>query len=336
MQKFLEPGKIDPEILQEFFSSLPQEDSTILGPGIGMDAAVIRLGRNLIAVKTDPITFTSENLGWYAVNINANDIVCTGAIPRWFLATLLLPPGKDENSLRELFQNLLNVCRRMNISLIGGHTEVTPAVKKPLLVGQMIGEIEEGKLINNSGARVGDIILLTKGIAIEGTHIIYQEKHEDLESRIPSHILAAVKNFLEKPGISVVKEAQIASENVDIHCMHDPTEGGLMAGLWEIAAASEVGMMIEEKSIPVFEETDLLCRMYNLNPLSLLASGSLIIIVPPSDSDKLMNLYNRIGITCAQIGKVTPDRGVRIKKEDGIFHVSTAPKEELTKLFKEG
>jgi thiamin-phosphate kinase len=332
----LKAGKVDPEILQRFFLSLPSDDSVIVGPGIGEDAAVISVDRKYLVVKTDPVTFTSRNLGWYVVNINANDIACMGGIPRWFLVSLLLPPGEKEEFLKEFFSQLSKSCKKLKISLIGGHTEITPAVKRAVVVGQMIGELKKDRPISNTGAQIGDTVLLTKGLAIEGTHVIYQEKKEELEKEIPPEILKRISHFLESPGISVVREAAVATENVDVHCLHDPTEGGLIAGIWEIASASGVGIQLNQESIPIFKETELLCQRYNLEPLNLLASGALLIVSGPKETQKLSSIYRKMGIRCAEIGRVVPpEKGITIVKKGESFSVLSSPKDELTKLFKE-
>ncbi len=334
-EKILRSGKVDFQILNKFLSSLPQDKSVKIGPGIGIDAAVIKINEEYVAVKTDPITFTSASLGWYVVNINANDIVCVGAKPCWFLVNLLLPPGEKRNFLENFFKQLLNACQELQISLVGGHTEVTSAVNRPIVVGQMIGKIQKDKVICNTDAQVGDVILLTKGLAIEGTHVIYQEKQKELESKISSEFLKRMENFLKNPGISVVKEAIIATNNANIHCMHDPTEGGLIAGLWEIAVASGVEISVDWKSIPIFEETKILCQIYNFDPLRLLASGALILVVPSSEVDKLMYLYKKAGISCAKIGEIISNNnvGVKIIKEGKTFFVEHSSRDELTKLF---
>lgn len=338
MSAKLQPGKLDPRILQKFFSSFPKHNSVVVGPGIGQDAAVIDTGGRLVVVKTDPITFTAQNLGWYVVNINANDIACMGAVPRWLLVNMLLPPEEKQDSVHHFFNQLSQSCRELGVHLTGGHTEITPAVTRPIAVGCMIGHPVGEKIIDNSRAKIGDVILLTKGLAIEGTHVIFQEKKGELEKEIPSEFLRRIKDFLKNPGISVLKEATLAATKVDVHCMHDPTEGGVVAGLWEIATASEVGIRINKQNIPIFEETKLVCKKFNLDPLTLLASGALLIITSKKEAERLISFYQQAGIRCAQIGQVVPkeDR-ISISAEKGeVSYVIEPPKDELNKLFKEG
>jgi len=333
--KFLPVGKLDPQFLEELINSLPPDKKVIVGPGIGKDAAVIDFGRNYLVVKTDPITFTYHDIGWYVVNINANDIVCVGATPHWFLLTLLLPEEKSSKKLVEdIFNQVKSACRRLNISLVGGHTEVTPHLDRPLAIGQMVGEVPEKRLIKNSRAEVGDLILVTKEIAIEGSHVIFQNKRKELEKKLSPEALNRIKNILYTPGISIVKEALLASENVKIHCMHDPTEGGLKTGLWELAYASQVGMRIKKEKIPILNETKTLCKMYGLDPLGLLAAGSLILILPLKESKKLLQIYSENNIKCSIIGEVvSKEKGVKIVEGEKEYYLLNENKDEINKIL---
>jgi len=328
-------GKLDPKFLEELFSSLSDDKRVIVGPGIGKDAAVIDFGKTCLVVKTDPITFTSGNLGWYSVNINANDIACLGAAPRWFLATLLLPrKGTSEALVKRIFEEVNSACQALGISLIGGHTEVTPRVAHPIMVGEMIGEVSREKLIDGSGVKSGDAILLTKGIAIEGTNVIYQEKSEKLKEQFSDKMLSRMKNLIYSPGISVLKEALLASKTGKVHLMHDPTEGGLKTGLWEMAYASGVGMKIEKKKIPILEETEAVCKLYGLDPLGLLASGALLLIIDRVKVGELCQVYEKEEIACSVIGEVVSrEKGVKIVEGKEELSLSQSNQDELNKVL---
>ncbi|MEA3509717.1 MAG: AIR synthase related protein, partial [candidate division NC10 bacterium] len=144
----------------------------ILGPRIGEDAAAIEMADRYLVVSTDPITFATRDIGYYAVTINANDVVTCGARPRWFLMTLLVPEGGTHAEVEGLFEQVDAACRQFQVGLIGGHTEVTPGLDRPVVIGTMIGEVAKDRLVVTSGAQVGDDLLLTKGIAVEGTAIL--------------------------------------------------------------------------------------------------------------------------------------------------------------------
>ncbi|HVO95852.1 MAG TPA: AIR synthase family protein, partial [Terriglobales bacterium] len=234
----------------------------IVGPGIGEDAAVIDIGgsRCLIA-KTDPITFAVDQIGWYAVHINANDIATKGARPLWFLATLLLPEDATTEKLAEkIFRDIVEACASLGVSLVGGHTEITTGLTRPIVVGQMLGETYKNQLVRADGAKKGDLIILTKGIAIEGTAVIAREHEPDLLDVLDHETLMACRNFMYRPGISVLQDAQTALECGSVHAMHDPTEGGIAMALHELAWAAHVGLRIRAEAIPVFPETQALCN----------------------------------------------------------------------------
>jgi len=328
-------GKLNPVFLEKLILSLPQDKRVIVGPGIGKDAAVIDFGEFCLAVKTDPITFTPHNIGWYVVNINANDIACVGATPRWFLLTLLLPQKKTSDSLiKNILKEVTSACKELGVFLIGGHTEITYNLDRPLAVGQMLGEVKKERVVRSSGAKEGDIIILTKGVAIEGTYLIYSKEKQELKKKLSPQILLRMENLLYNPGIGVVKEALLASKNIKVHSMHDPTEGGLMTGLWEIAYASGVGIRIEKEKIPVLEETRVICAIYGLDPLKLLASGSLILTLSPDEGEKLCQIYKRENISYKVIGKViSPKEGVKMVENGKEFNFSGNHKDEIAKLW---
>ncbi|MBN1936873.1 MAG: hydrogenase expression/formation protein, partial [Anaerolineae bacterium] len=259
MTAFFPVGKLPPEnlarLLHKYTFSLP-DDRVLVYPGVGEDAAVIDIGDRWLVAKTDPITFATDEIGWYAVNVNANDIAAAGGTPRWFLSTLLLPQAKTDEALAErIMAQIAAACRTLDVVPCGGHTEITYGLDRPIVVGMMLGEIEPGRLIHTGGMQVGDEIVLTKGAAVEGTAIMALEKAADLQGRFSADFLARCRGFLHDPGISVLREAQIAVQNATVHAMHDPTEGGVATGLWELAAASGVGLEVDEAAIPVFEET---------------------------------------------------------------------------------
>ena len=307
----------------------------IVGPGIGEDAAVIDTGndRYLIA-KTDPITFTADQIGWYAVHINANDIVTMGARPLWYLATLLLPEDlTTEDVAEKIFQDTMEACKSIGVSLIGGHTEITGGLSRPIVVGQMLGEVEKHRLLRTNGAKPGDAIILTKGIAIEGTAVIARERVDELVQIVGEQTLIRCRNFMYDPGLSVIKEALIASQHASVHAMHDPTEGGLATALHEVAWAAKVGLRLHADRVPVFPETQALCNHYHLNPMGLIASGALLIILKATAVEKVLAQLRSQGITATAIGEVTDKRkGIKLVTAYGVVDLPLYEQDELTKI----
>lgn len=329
-------GKLPLGVLDQLLRRCATKDErVIVGAAVGEDAAVIDTGgpRYLIA-KTDPITFTADHIGWYAVHINANDVVTRGGRPQWFLAALLLPEDQTtESDVEKIFQDISDACQNLGISLIGGHTEITCGLNRPILVGQMLGEVEKDRLVRTNGAREGDTIILTKGIAVEGTAIIAREKEKELAAILDEETLARCKNFMLQPGISVLKEALIAGESAKIHAMHDPTEGGLATALHEIARAAQVGIIVHSEAIKVFPETERLCEYYHLDPIGLIASGALLIVVEAAEAAKVLTSLEREGITAAIIGQVVEkSQGIKIRTPSGVYDLPIYEQDELTKI----
>ena len=330
--KRLPVGKLSSTYLAELLRQhCPAHAGVVIGPGIGEDAAVVELGAAYLVAATDPVTFAAEDIGHYAVQVNANDLACMGAVPRWFLATLLLPEKQTTNALvQDLFAQLSRACRQMNVSLIGGHTEITAGLQRPIVVGTMLGQVDKDRLVTSSGARVGDAIILTKGIAVEATALIAQEKEGELKTKYGGDFLERCKRFLYDPGIGVLREALAAADVCRVQAMHDPTEGGLATGLWELAQASGKGLRVSREAISILPETICLCREYGLDPLGVIASGSLLIAVGQDDSPKVLHALEKEGICAAVIARV--DSGEVVCWEDG-SPVPRFERDELTRLF---
>jgi hydrogenase maturation factor len=333
---FLPAGKLPLDILEGMLKTYISLDKrVIVGPSIGEDATAIEMDEKYLLVKTDPITFVAEDIGTYTISINANDIATMGGKPRWFLATILLPEKSTTPELVEdIFQQLSSACKKIGVSLCGGHTEITVGMERPIVVGMMLGEVEKDGLVTTRGAKVGDDILLTKAIAIEATSIIAREKGEELIDVFGEEFVKRCKEFIEDPGISVLRDADIAKQNAAIHSMHDPTEGGLATGLLEVAKAANIGLVIEEDSIPIIPECKTLCQHYNLNPLGLIASGTLLITLDPKDTNKVLKALKSEGISAKRIGKVLPkEEGLKMKKGDKVMELPRFERDEITKIF---
>jgi hydrogenase expression/formation protein HypE len=300
-------GKLPPELLERILKQAPSFDERLfLGPGTGLDCAVLDYGDRFLVLKTDPITFVSDEIGWYLVQINTNDIATTGAVPKWLLVTALLPEGRTTPELVEKLTNqVYQACRSHQISLIGGHTEITHGLDRPLLIGTLIGEVSSQNLVTPKGARPGDSILITKGIPIEGTAILAREFPSRLTGKLNADEIGIAGNFLHDPGISVLKEAQIAVKTGGVTAMHDPTEGGLAAALWELAKASNKSLEITVDAIPIPALSERICREFAINPLATIASGALLMTCEPEQAKNLQHAIQAEGIACAQIGMVT-------------------------------
>ncbi len=330
-------GKLPAEVLASLVARIPHPDlRVVVGPGIGQDAAVIDMGDHYLVAKTDPITFATDDIGWYAVNVNANDVACMGARPQWFMATVLLPEsGADAAMAQSILDQITEACAFLHVTLIGGHTEITYDLKRPLVIGAMLGEVAKEKLVTSGGARVDDVVVMTKVVPLEGTALIAREKESDLRTRgFSDAFLTRAKGFLREPGISIVREARVAADAGLATAMHDPTEGGLATGLWELAQAAHVGLLIEEERISFDPHGIELCAAYGLDPMGVIASGSLLVTTPADRAKRLIDLMAGAGIPCAAIGRVVP-------REEGTILVHSGQRralprfdaDEITRLF---
>lgn len=329
----LPTGKLPIAFLDKLLKGLPSSDPNVLaGPGIGVDAAVIRFGDQILVFKTDPITFTSDKLPWYVVTINANDIACMGGTPRYLLVTFLLPEAKTTSSYVEtLFSELREACRAFDITLVGGHTEVTLGIERPLAIGFMIGTAESDDLIRPSGAKPGNAVLLSKKIPIEAVSIIASEKGDALP--IDNDLLEAARNLIIDPGISIMKEARIAMSHGGVTAMHDPTEGGLAMGLRELAVACGCGIIAYREQIPVLDIAEKILPLFSIDPLGALASGSLIVCCDNSCAEGILAAWAQNGIEGSLIGEITASPEILLIENNIPRPLPEFPSDEITKIF---
>ncbi len=330
----LRTGKLPPELLKKLLRHRGAEDDTVvLGPAIGEDAAIVRLGKELLVLKTDPVTYASDMIGWYAVNVNANDVATRGAKPAWFQAVILLPPGSDEALAEGIFKQISDAAKGLGIAVTGGHTEVTPGIDRPIVVGDMHGLLGRHKAVTTSGARVGDLLVMTKSAGIEGTAAIARERREELLKTFDREVVDRASRYLFKPGLSVVREAHAALE-FGVSAMHDPTEGGVSMGVFEMAVASGKSFEFYPDKVAVGRETAMVCKKYALDPLGLLGSGALLATFSPSKAEAYVRRLQGMGIDAAVIGKVISGKGRSVAMVDGrITPFSSSERDEILKVL---
>jgi len=298
------PGKVPIEILQKIvFKNLgAKRDDVILSPSIGEDAAIVRSGNSILVLSSDPITGAEKWLGWLAVHVSANDVATRGVLPRWFNSIILLPKNSDTDLIEKICTQMDKAARQLNVAIIGGHCEVTPGLDHPIVTGCAIGVAKNGNYVTSGGAKIGDQIILTKGTGIEGTAILASDRREELLTIFDEKFLKKAEGFFEK--ISVVKDAITAFRTGGVSAMHDPTEGGVAGGLHELADAANVGFNVYEEKIFVPVETHKICAHFQIDPLQLISSGSLLIVAEESKTDKIIGSLCKNGIQAAIIGEV--------------------------------
>ncbi len=311
-RSFLPTGKLPMEFLSTMLDSCLADDPRLIaGPCVGEDVAVIDMGDRYLVVKTDPITFATDEIGWYAVHVNANDIATSGGVPRWMLATVLLPEGRTtEEDVSKIFAQLNEACCGLGVTLVGGHTEVTADLVHPIVVGVMVGEVAKDALLTTAGACAGDRLLVAGSVPIEATALLARECHQDLLERgYTEEWIARAASMLHDPGISVVRVAEAVRGVQGVHSMHDPTEGGLATGIHEMAYASGNGALVDDTAIPYSPEGLALCKEYDLDPLGAIASGALLIAAAPESVSGVIAACAAIGVGCADIGELTEEQG---------------------------
>jgi hydrogenase maturation factor len=337
--RVLPVGKLRAEALQAVFDQHPIRDPrVVVGPRVGEDAAVIDLGDRYLIATADPITFVAEDLARYALVVNANDVAVRGARPRWFLATLLLPEGAtSEATVGALFDALHAACDELDVTLVGGHTEVTHGLDRPIVAGTMLGEVAKDKLVTTGGARVGDAVVMTKGVPLEGAAIIARAREAELRERgVPAGTIRRAKAFLTTPGLSILPEAEIACELATVHAMHDPTEGGIATALVELAEAAGVGLRIDRDRVMVLPEGRTLCEAFGLDPLGTIASGALLMTLDPAEAGIVIHALARESIDCHFIGQVVErEHGVTLVDGTRTWPMPVFAQDEITRLFKE-
>lgn len=331
----LPAGKLPNRLLHDFLNQFNFDDpSLLINPGVGEDIAAVDIeSREVLVLKADPITFASDSIGQYAVLVNANDIATSGAIPQWFLTTLFFPSGTTPSQIQHVFEELKNFCRQWGITLCGGHTEITDAVNRPIVAGMMAGTVAKRNLIDKRCIKKGDRVLLTKGVAVEGTAIIAREFGARLKKLgLAEAEIKRCRQFLD--DISIITEAKIAAANKGTSAMHDVTEGGLATALGELSIAGGRTIKVHTENIPVYPETRNVCGLLDINPLGLIGSGSLLICCTSKNCQKLMDDIGAAGVEVTPIGEVMEKgQGVRAYKRKKQVSWPAFEVDEITKLF---
>jgi hydrogenase expression/formation protein HypE len=303
-------GKVSAVLLERLLDDpAPLPPEVLVGPAIGEDACAIEVEAGVLVAASDPITLSGADVGRAVVTVNANDLAVTGVRPRWFLATVLLPVGTTESEVERLFGEMRSALSTLGAVLVGGHTEVTDVVSNPVVVGHMLGFAQAGRIVTTSGVRTGDAIVQVGRVPIEGAAVLALEHAAALAS-LPRTTVQAASAAMDDPGISVV-EAAIAAAELGARAMHDPTEGGLAAALWELATAAHVALRIDRDRIAWFPPGLDVCRAAGADPWATLASGMLLAAFPqPGASDAVQRLAAR-GYEAVIIGLAEPGEGVR-------------------------
>ena len=324
-------GKVPENVLKRsvFKQIKLKREEVLIHPGVGEDCSVLELAPGEVFVlSTDPITGAASDIGTLAVHVTANDLASAGAEPVGILLSILLPQDAEEADLKSLMREIESACEPLNIEIIGGHTEVTAVVNQPMVTVTGVGKVKKDAVIFTKGARPGQDIVVTKWVGLEGTSIIASAREAELREHYSQEFVDRARGFIRY--ISVVKEAMIARD-FGVAAMHDITEGGVFGALWEMAAASQVGLTVDLKKVPLKQETVEICELFDLNPYQLISSGSMLIACDRGHD--LAECLKKEGIHSAVIGKFTDNNDKVIVYDEGETRYLEPPKtDELYKI----
>lgn len=321
----MKSGKLDWDNLKNIIDSsrgAVREDVRIRS-GIGEDCSVVKFGEYECVLSTDPITGAQLNSGKLAVNINCNDIASCGVEPLGILVTILAPEKIELEEIKDLMSEISSEAKKLNVEILGGHTEVTAAVNKMIISCTVIGKTLGGKAVATSGAKYGDDIIVTKNLCLEGTSIIANDYKHLLDDLLTEDEINEAREYIN--SISVVKEGKLGG-NFGVNSMHDITEGGILGAIWEVAKASKVGFEILSESIPLTSVSSKICNKFNIDPLRFISSGSMLITT--ANGENLVKILMENGIKASIIGKITKEKGIIINADKKI-EVSPPERDEL-------
>ena len=322
----LQPGKIPIDILQNIvFKNLgvPRKE-VVLGPAAGVDGAVLEIGDQTVISSMDPITGAVEHIGFEAVIVNANDVATFGVEPAFLFSCIMLPEGADSQMVENITTQMDIAAKELGIAIVGGHCESVPNLVSPIVVCCMIGLAKKGQYVTAAGARAGDKLILTKSAGIEGTAILATDREDQLSSVLSEEMLRSAKGFYSQ--ISVVKDALTAYRTGGVHAMHDPTEGGVFNGVYEMADAAGLGLRVFEEDIVVKPETLEICRYFAIDPFQLISSGALLIAADPKATLKILETLKLQGISAMVIGEFSNNlKGCVLQTKNGCIQTLPRP-----------
>lgn len=300
----MKTGKVPPEILAKYVFPFVgnRRKEVLVHSGLGEDCTIIDFGSQVAVASSDPITAADMHSGYLAVMVSCNDIAACGAKPIGILVTLLLPPDAKDDVLGSLMENIHAAAMKIGIEVLGGHSEITSSVVKPVICSTAIGIADKDKYVTSSGARLGDDVIVTKALGLEGSSILATDFENYLKDKIPSVYINKAKSFIEK--ISVIDDGLTAA-GVGVSAMHDITEGGILGASFEVAEASGLGIEIFKEKLPILPETQAICKAFDIDPLGLISSGSMLICTPYGQ--KVIEALRQKDIPATIVGKITQE-----------------------------
>lgn len=323
-------GKLPPEILSKYLLRMTGAPSAglVVPPSIGVDFGVIKLGKGFLVVSSDPVTGVKERIGWYAVNVSANDVATSGNRPKFLQSIILLPEDASVSAVARISRQMHVTASKLGITIVGGHTEVTPGLTRPIVATTAFAFARS--YVTAADARDGDTIMLTKSAGVEGTAIC--GSNEALMGKADPAVMGRAKRFSRK--LSVVDEAVAAYRTGKVRAMHDCTEGGVLGSVFEMSFASDIGFELLGEKIPVASETAYVCSRLGLDPLKLISSGTLLLAVRPGAESEVMDAVRAAGSTARAIGRFRKGERTLIGERGKRETIDEPPTDELWRLVR--
>lgn len=323
-------GKLPPDLLRRVVLGRlgARRAETLVRAALGVDAAAVAFGEWACVLTVDPITTAGAGAGHLAVVVACNDLAAMGAEPLGVLPTLLFPAGVRVAEVADLAGQIDAAARELNVEILGGHTEIAPGLAAPLVVTTAVGRARPDRLLTAAGARPGDALVLTKAAALEGTSILAHDLADRLAGQVPEALLAEARGY--RAELSVVPEG-LAAAALGATAMHDPTEGGILGALWELAEASGSGFRVQAAAIPVRPATRAICAALGVDPLRLISSGALLIACP--DGPQMVRELAARGIAAAVIGAVNSGGRELVLPDGTAAPVTTVERDELYRVL---
>lgn len=306
-----------------------RREEVLVGPAVGQDCTVVQVESDeVLVMSTDPITGTVKDLGSHSIHITANDLAASGAEPIGVMLTVMLPDTVEEPEVKKMMQEAEATCKKLNMEVLGGHTEITNVVRQPLISVTGVGKIKKSRVITTLQVQPEQDIVVTKWIGLEATTILAKEREEELRKRFSAGIVDTAIGFDQ--FLSVVPESRIAMEH-GVTAMHDITEGGVFGALWEMASGAGVGLEVDLKKIPIRQETVEICQYFDLNPYQIMSSGSMMIAA--DDGHELVRKLEKAGIHAAVVGRTNAGNDRILRNGEDVRYLDKPQPDELYKVL---
>lgn len=302
-------------------------ESVATPPRAGLDFAAFRAGKAFVVVSADPVTGVSKDIGYYAVKVSANDVATSGNAPQFAESVILLPEGSTKSDLSKIARQIHSAAKEAGIAILGGHTEVTPGLARPVVTITAFSVV--GRFVTSGGAREGDTMIMTKTAGLEGTSVLARER-DFPPAAVTAGELRSARRLIGQ--LDITKEAVTAFRTGRVHAIHDCTEGGVLGAVYEMSLASDTGFELNEGAVPVAKVTRKICESLSIDPMRLIASGSILMAVEKGAEQEVERALAPV-CKVTRIGTFRKGRRLMVTKRGRTQEVKEAPQDELWRVL---